>query len=180
MKTYNKITISNTLIIISAIFTLIAYIYPEFKIFGVNNYFYNRWEYLIYFLQFFTGTFIHGGFLHLFMNSMFLYYFGNPLEQIIGRKKYLIFFITATIFIGLGVTHLTNTNTIWISWFAMALLSYYTALLYSIKNSEYKWWLTALAINIWIWLMPQISFTGHFLGAIYWIIFFFINKKVKK
>ena len=180
MKTYNKITISNILIWLSIIFTLITYIYPEFKIFGINNYFYDKWNYFIYFLQFFTWSFIHGGFLHLLMNSLFLYYFWNPLEQYIWRKKYLIFFITATIFLWLTITHTTNSNTIWISWFAMALLSYYTILLYDLKNPEFKWWITALILNIWIWLIPWISLTWHLFWAIYWIIFFLITKKMKK
>ncbi len=176
----NKISISNTLILLSIIFTTITYIYPNFLIFGINNYFYNKWDYLIYFLQFFSWSFIHWGILHLLMNSIFLYYFWNPLEQIIGRKKYLIFFITTTIFLWFLITHTTNSNTIWISWFAMALLSYYTILLYNLKNPEYKWWITALLINIWIWLIPWISLSGHFFWAIYWLIFFMISKRLKK
>ncbi len=178
MKKY--LSISNTLILISLIFTILKYIFPWIIIFGINNYFYNKWDYLIYFIQFFTWTFLHEWVLHFFMNSFFVWFFGNQLETYIWRKKYLIFFITTTIFLWLLITNLTNWNTIWISWFAMALLTYYTLILYKIWNPEYKWGITAIILNIWIWIVPWISLTWHLWWSIYWIIFYLITKNNKK
>jgi len=173
----NKLTISNLLILLSWIFTLAVYINPDLYQYWINKYFFYKWDYLIYFIQFFSWTFIHSWITHFLMNSVFLYYFWNPLENIIWRKKYLIFFITCTIILGLTISNLSDWNTVWISWFAMALLSYYTVLLYSLKNPQYKWWITALAINIGIWILPWISLVWHLFWSIYWIIFFWITKK---
>ena len=175
----NKLTISNILILLSAIFTLLVYLYPNLIVFWINKYFLLKWEYIIYFIQLFSWTFIHSWFLHLLTNSVFIYLFWNWLEYYIWKKKFLIFFLSSTIFLWLIISNLSNQNTVWISWFAMALLSYYTILLYSLKNPEYKWWITAIVINIWIWLVPWISLLWHLFGAIYWIIFFIITKSKK-
>jgi membrane associated rhomboid family serine protease len=173
----NRLTISNLLIIISIIFTFIwLYIEPKAYIYSINNYFFNKWDYTIYFLQFFSGTFLHGSLLHLLFNSVFIYFFWNTVEYLIWKKIYIIFFILSCIIIWLTLTIFTNTNTIWISWFAMALLTYYTLELKSRKNPEYKWWITAILINIWIWLHPQISLLWHLIWTIVWFIFYIINK----
>lgn len=172
----NKLTISNLLIIISAIFTLIAWINPSIYSLWINNIFLEQWYYIIFVLQFFTGTFLHGSFLHLLMNSLFIYYFWNNIEFLIWKKRFFWFFIFTTIFIWIMITSFTNQYTIWISWFAMALLTYYTLELYNRWNPEYKWWITALIINIAIWLVPGISLVWHFFWAIAWVIFYLFNK----
>jgi membrane associated rhomboid family serine protease len=41
----------------------------------------------------FTSLFIHGGFLHLLGNMLFLYIFGDNVEDKIGHFKYLVFYI---------------------------------------------------------------------------------------
>jgi membrane associated rhomboid family serine protease len=45
------------------------------------------------FSPFFTSLFIHGGFLHLLGNMLFLYIFGDNVEDKMGHFKYLIFYI---------------------------------------------------------------------------------------
>ncbi len=175
-----NLSISNILILISIIFTILVYSYPNLYILWINNFFYNKWDYLIYFIQFFTWSFIHWWFLHIFMNSVFIYYFWNQLENYIWKKIFFLFYITATIFIWFSITKFSNWNTIWISWFAMAVLAYYTSLLYKLKNPEYKWWITAIILMIWIWLSPWISLIWHFSWAIFWILFFLITNKKKK
>jgi membrane associated rhomboid family serine protease len=174
----NKITFSNILILVSIIFTTIWYFDPKFiQEWWINNFY--KQNILHYFFQFFSWSFIHWWITHLFMNSIFIYYFWNQLEEYIWRKKYIIFFISCIIFLWFIITKTTNHNTIWISWFAMALLSYYTILLYHLKNPEYKWWITAIIINIWIWIIPWISLIWHAWWTIYGIIFYLITKKTK-
>jgi membrane associated rhomboid family serine protease len=41
----------------------------------------------------FTSLFIHGGFLHLLGNMLFLYIFGDNVEDKMGHFKYLVFYI---------------------------------------------------------------------------------------
>ena len=40
-----------------------------------------------------TSTFVHGGFLHLAMNMLFLWIFGDNIEDRIGHVKFLLFYL---------------------------------------------------------------------------------------
>ncbi|MDP5337610.1 MAG: rhomboid family intramembrane serine protease [Nodularia sp. (in: cyanobacteria)] len=40
-----------------------------------------------------TSQFLHGGFLHLGGNMLFLWVFGNNIEEKLGRAKYLLFYL---------------------------------------------------------------------------------------
>lgn len=181
MPIFNKYSISNILIFISIIFTIIGHFFPWFiSEWSINNYYLESWNYFHYFIQFFSWTFLHWWIMHILMNSIFIYYFWNILEIIIWKKKYLIFFIITTISIWILLTTLTNDATIWISWFAMAVLSYFTLELKSKNNPEYKWWITAIIINIWIWLYPWISLYWHLFWAIIWVLFYYLTNDFTK
>lgn len=172
-----KNTISNQLIIISLIFTILVIILPELRVFWMNNFFLNSGEYYYYFLQFFTYQFIHWGFFHFLFNSVFLYYFWNLVEIIIWRKKYIYFFLFNTFFVWLGIIYFSSWNTVWISGFCLALLTYYTLELKSKKHPDWTGWVTAIILNLLMWLSPWISLVGHLFWIIAWIIFYFINKE---
>ncbi len=45
--------------------------------------------------QLLTATFIHAGFIHILFNMWFLYMFGRVLEEIIGRRDFLAFYLAA-------------------------------------------------------------------------------------
>ncbi len=171
-----KKSISNMFILISTLFTLILYVKPEFALYWMNDYFLNYWKYHIYFLQFFTSNFIHWDIFHLLFNSIFIYYFWNQVELILWTKKYLLFFIFNAIFVWIWLTLVWSPNTIWISWFCLAILSYFTLELKSRKIDEYKWWITAIVVNIAIWLHPWVSLFWHLFWAISWVIFYLLNK----
>ncbi|NCN65300.1 MAG: hypothetical protein COV98_00095 [Candidatus Altarchaeum sp. CG12_big_fil_rev_8_21_14_0_65_33_22] len=51
----------------------------------------------------FTSMFLHGGFGHIIMNMLALYFFGMILEPMIGSRKFLIVYITGGIVGGLCV-----------------------------------------------------------------------------
>ena len=169
-------SVSNILISLSVIFTSVSFIEPGVFSLWMNKYFLNSWDYHIYFVQFFTSNLLHWGLMHLFFNSVFVYYFWNILEWLIWRRKYISFFIFTVFFNGIAITYLSNWNTVWISWFAIALLTYYTLELRSRKMEEYRWWITAIIINIWLGFHPQISMVWHLAWAIAWIIFYLLNK----
>ncbi len=48
--------------------------------------------------RFFTAIFLHIGFLHLFMNSLALFYLGSAVERIYGTSRYMIIYLTAGLF----------------------------------------------------------------------------------
>lgn len=43
----------------------------------------------------FTSMFLHAGFLHIAGNMLFLYIFGNNIEDILGRKRFILFYMTS-------------------------------------------------------------------------------------
>ena len=43
----------------------------------------------------FTSMFMHGGFLHIAGNMLFLWVFGNNIEDRLGRVKFLLFYLLA-------------------------------------------------------------------------------------
>ena len=42
-----------------------------------------------------TSLFLHGGFMHLFGNMIYLWVFGGPVEDALGHGRYFLFFIVA-------------------------------------------------------------------------------------
>jgi len=48
-----------------------------------------------------TSMFLHGGFFHLFANMLSLLFIGSLVEKILGRKRYLYFYLLSGIFAGL-------------------------------------------------------------------------------
>lgn len=52
--------------------------------------------------QFFTYQFLHGGWEHLIFNMIFLYVFGNPIEDRFGPIGYACFYLAGGVTAGLG------------------------------------------------------------------------------
>ena len=52
--------------------------------------------------QFFTSMFLHAGKLHLASNMLFLYVFGNGVEDRFGKLGYLMYYLAAGVVAGLG------------------------------------------------------------------------------
>ena len=53
-------------------------------------------------LQYFSYQFLHGSWMHLIMNMVFLYVFGNAVEDRLGKVGYLCFYLGGGIVAGLG------------------------------------------------------------------------------
>ena len=49
---------------------------------------------------FFTSMFLHGGWLHLLGNMLYLYIFGDNVEDRLGHVRYLIFYVLCGVFAG--------------------------------------------------------------------------------
>ena len=50
---------------------------------------------------FLTSMFMHAGFFHIIVNMFSLFFVGNLVEKILGRKRYLLFYLASGIFAGL-------------------------------------------------------------------------------
>lgn len=86
------------LIIINVLFYAATYLVPNmeekmltwFALFFPTTNLFKPW-------QFITHMFMHGGSMHVLFNMYGLYAFGSPLEQIWGKKKFVIFYFAAGI-----------------------------------------------------------------------------------
>jgi membrane associated rhomboid family serine protease len=43
---------------------------------------------------FFTSMFLHGNWLHIVSNMLYLWIFGNNVEDVLGRSRYIVFYLT--------------------------------------------------------------------------------------
>ncbi|BAZ09088.1 peptidase [Calothrix sp. NIES-4071] len=59
-----------------------------------------------------TSQFLHGGFLHLGGNMLFLAIFGNNIEDRLGHIKYLIFYLSCGVLAGLSQWFFSQNSTI--------------------------------------------------------------------
>lgn len=49
-----------------------------------------------------TSAFLHAGWLHLLGNMLFLYVFGDNVEDALGHVRYLVFYLACAVLAGLG------------------------------------------------------------------------------
>ncbi|WP_432798153.1 rhomboid family intramembrane serine protease [Poriferisphaera sp. WC338] len=71
-----------------------------YKAFPVTAYYLRPDDLHVY--QFFTSAFLHQGIYHIFGNMIFLYVFGNNVEDRLGHVGYLFFYLAAGVVSGLG------------------------------------------------------------------------------
>jgi len=54
-----------------------------------------------YFWTFLTSMFMHAGFFHLFVNMFSMLFLGNLVEKIIGKKRFISFYLLSGLFAGI-------------------------------------------------------------------------------
>jgi membrane associated rhomboid family serine protease len=59
-----------------------------------------------------TSTFLHAGWWHLLGNMLFLYVFGDNVEDAFGHLRYLFFYLVCGVLAGLGQIALAPTSTL--------------------------------------------------------------------
>ncbi len=102
-KKLSNFNINLLLIIINVVcfilFSILIYINPTFLDYialkpsnVISNF---------YFWTFITSMFMHAGFFHLFVNMFSLLFVGNLAEKIIGKKRFISFYLLAGLFAGM-------------------------------------------------------------------------------
>ena len=179
---YPKKSFSHLLIVFCIIIASAGFLMPTLvNSFGMNRYYLMLWDYGSLGIQILLFQFLHGSILHLFMNSYFLYSAGPEVEARMSRDRFTWFFVTSTIFVAIALLIFQPlTNTIGISGFCMALLSYLWIDLYTTRHPMASQILVMLAINIGIWLVPGISLVGHLFWAIWGLIWWAIFRDWRK
>jgi membrane associated rhomboid family serine protease len=59
-----------------------------------------------------TAAFLHGGWLHILFNMLFLYIFGDNVEDQMGHIKYLVFYLSACVIANLVQAYMTPQSMI--------------------------------------------------------------------
>jgi membrane associated rhomboid family serine protease len=58
----------------------------------------------------FTSMFMHGGWVHLGFNMLFLYIFGDNVEDALGHRRYLLFYLTCGVVAGLAQVGIDSSS----------------------------------------------------------------------
>ena len=119
-----------------------------------------NWESLITLL---TNMFLHGSWMHLIGNMLFLYVFGDNIEKELGSLKFVVFYVVWWVAASMSHILLDPSSTIpavWASWAIAALLWAYLIWFPKAKIKMLSpYWGTFLigALQfLWYWIVVQI------------------------
>ena len=91
-RVYSRTVVTGALIAINAI----VFLYQDTLSYDRLNQFVYNWGIVpddLHLISLFTSMFLHGGWLHLLGNMLFLWVFGRNLEDLIGGGRFLIFYL---------------------------------------------------------------------------------------
>lgn len=165
----------NTISALSVLGAIVYMIYPEIIIYG------GMYSYPVGFFGFIEElllySFLHGGILHLLSNVLFFIFIGRIIEFSHGRAWTWYLWAFTTVFVGIFLYLFSTNPTIGWSGFAMSILAVYTYDLYTLKQNDYKAALLLIFINLMLGFGGNVSFMGHFAGALAGGIYVWIRKK---
>lgn len=118
--------------------------------------------------QVLTSTFTHIQVFHIVLNMVALYMFGPPLEQILGRLRFLTLYVVSGVTGSAGVLLFSNEHgmTVGASGAIFGLLGASAVVAFK-AGGDFQGLLTLLAINLVItFTVPMISWQGHLGGLL--------------
>ena len=171
---------SHLLILVCVIVSFIAwYGIPSLQWYGMIRTALYRGEYFYFLMQLSFYQFLHVDFLHLLMNSLFLYQMGGDIESRMKKDEFVAFFLGNTLFVALCLLTFNPYDlTMGISGFATAILAYLYIDLRSV-NHPISWQLWFwLFLNIAIGLSAHISLVWHASWAVFGILWWYMKKRI--
>ena len=125
--------------------------------------------------QFITHAFLHANFAHLAGNMLFLYIFGNNINDRLGNVGYLAFYLAAAFFAGLGHVYMEQTPAVGASGAIAAVTGIYLILLARTDVTILYWFffIGTFQITALIWILLSFgkdlyySFSGDALQIAY-------------
>ncbi|MDP6545214.1 MAG: rhomboid family intramembrane serine protease [Phycisphaerae bacterium] len=110
--------------------------------------------------QFFTSIFLHGGLMHLVGNMIFLWVFGNAINDRFGHVGYAAFYLSGGVLAGLGHMMFSNAPVLGASGAISAVTGAYLVLFPLVR----------LKILLWFYLI-----TVFHISSMYFLLFYFIK-----
>ena len=134
--------------------------------------------------QFITHAFLHANFAHLAGNMLFLYIFGNNINDRLGNVGYLAFYLAAAFFAGLGHVYMEQSPAVGASGAIAAVTGIYLILLArteitllywfffigTFEISALLWVLLSFGKDLYYSLRPdalQIAYSAHAAGYLF-------------
>jgi len=101
-----------------------------------------------------TSMFLHGGWLHLFGNMYFLYILGDNVEDVLGRARYLLFYLACGIVATMGYAFLNSSSDIALLGASGAIAGVMAAYLVLFRNSHltFMFFVWQRKMPVWLWL----------------------------
>jgi membrane associated rhomboid family serine protease len=118
--------------------------------------------------QVITSVFTHVHFIHVALNMLALYMFGPPLEQILGRLRFVTLYLVSGVTGSAAVMLFSNAHglTVGASGAIFGLLGAMAVIAFK-SGGDYRSILSLLAINLLItFTVPMISWQGHLGGLV--------------
>lgn len=104
--------------------------------------------------QFITYQFLHLGFMHVGFNMLFLYVFGNNLNEKLGHLAYTAFYLAGGVLAGCGQVLSSNDPTVGASGAISAVTGLYLVLLPQTNIKLFVWYFLYMAV----WEIPSVYF----------------------
>lgn len=173
--------LSHMLILVSCVVALVGFALPQVQMmFGFHRISLVGDGMIWLVGQLFLYQFLHGSILHLLLNAYFLYQAGPEVESRMSRSRFQLFFLANTFFVAIALWFLAPQSiTIGISGFCMALLSYLWIDLHTTRHPLANQILIMLVINIALGLTGNISFVGHFFGAVFGVVWWYGGRNLR-
>ena len=135
--------------------------------------------------QFLTHAFLHADFAHLAFNMLFLYIFGNNINDRLGNAGYLAFYLAAAFFAGLGHVYMEQSPAVGASGAIAAVTGLYLILFARTEVTLFYWFFIFLGtfdITALLWILLgfgkdlyyslsgdalQIAYSAHVAGYLF-------------
>jgi membrane associated rhomboid family serine protease len=105
-------------------------------------------------VQFFSYQFLHQGWSHLFFNMLFLYVFGNNLNEKLGHLGYLTFYLTGGVLAGCGQMMTSTAPTLGASGAISAVAGMFLVMLPRTHIRIFIW----IIVYVDVWEIPSAWF----------------------
>ena len=101
-----------------------------------------------------TSMFLHGGWMHLISNMYFLYILGDNVEDVLGRLRYLLFYLACGVVATLGFAFLNSSSDVPLLGASGAIAGVMAAYLILFRNSHltFMFFIWQRKLPVWIWL----------------------------
>ena len=116
--------------------------------------------------QFITYAFLHADWMHVISNMLFLYIFGNNVNDRLGNRGYFLFYFAGAVFAGVGHAYWSDMPVLGASGAVAAVTGAYMVLFPLAKVHVFYWliFIGTLDVSAWIFIGAKLIIIDNFLA----------------